>query len=265
MDKNKEIQNDLKKIYEATTIKWIEKSELHPRFNDEEYYIDENYQEQFPNIIFGEKVNCRYDEDQGNPLKFDSLEKNWQEILKTYGNKWNKKRQIIRFMYTSMRAFFTSFQLMRVHKITALNKTGRDQISVQNEEDAAAVCIMQMYTAGKKAIDLIKECDIKIGEETKKFAESRNLLFEHNHNPYDKSNKKRHELLLDPQFFEISNSSSFLSINIHTLERESQYRAFIDYYQDYYDLEKYFSKVVRGNDLYDIDNNVQSEYKTGSK
>lgn len=73
-----------------------------------------------------------------------------------------------------------------------------------------------------------------------KFIETRNKLFEHNYNP-----RADHlpDLILEPSIWEVIATKSQMTVYVHT-RNEREYEAFIDYYQDYYNLEKIFVDVV---------------------
>lgn len=75
----------------------------------------------------------------------------------------------------------------------------------------------------------------------RQFSETRNKLFEHNHNP-----RARHlpDLILEPSLWEVISTTSLMTVYIHTTN-EREFEAFIDYYQDYYELERIFVDAVK--------------------
>jgi len=78
--------------------------------------------------------------------------------------------------------------------------------------------------SGKKAIDLIKSLKIDYDAELgKKFSITRNQLSEHNHDSYFIK-----DLVLEPNFWSVMATNSYLPINIHT-NVELEYGAYIDY------------------------------------
>jgi hypothetical protein len=205
-----------------TTIKWIE------RTNDKK-------------IVAGTKnIIDRFLIDQGTPISFtENLEPLWQNKFNTLGNEWDINRQRYRLLYDSMKSFFISFIGMRINKISAIESRENLKEKLINGELAGSH-LLQMYMSGKKAIDLIKKLDIEIKDPFyKKFCETRNKLFEHNHNAFLMEN-----IILEPSVWEIISTKSIMTIYIHTsIERE--FEGFLDYYQDYYDLEKIFVETVQ--------------------
>lgn len=222
MQINSTVQSKLKLLYDKTTILWIERNT-----NEE-------------NIIVGEKLLLsRFDRDQGTPINFNGkLEPFWQKKFSSFGKKWSLERQIYRLIYNAMRMFFISFNGMRIYKVSSIN----ENINVYSHVDFASSFLAHMYDSGKKVIDLFTELKLNKYNTSfiKKFSETRNKLFEHGHNP-----KNLDCLILEPNFWHIVATSSFLPINIHT-NQEQEFVGFIDYYQDYYDLENIFSKIVSG-------------------
>lgn len=51
------------------------------------------------------------------------------------------------------------------------------------------------------------------------------------------------DLILEPSLWEVIATSSHLTVYVHTAN-EREYCAYIDYYQDYYDLEQIFVNAV---------------------
>jgi len=72
----------------------------------------------------------------------------------------------------------------------------------------------------------------------KKFSETRNKLIEHNHNPNGLN------LQIDPSIWSLASTKSSLEINIHLPNTERAYDAYVDYYEDYYKLEKTITDII---------------------
>lgn len=208
------VEDKLKKIIKDTTIYLIQ---------------DQSFKD-----MFGRDKITRFVIDQGSPKTIDELENIWQKIFKKFGNNWNKERQLYRFLYDETRLFITSFTYLRIHKVNYLNSHFTDEASYRE----FSVYLASMYLFGKKSIDLIKEIDkikkskVIFPEIFKKFANTRNIIFEHNSKPWLLDG-----FLVDPSFFEASGSTSKLRIRIHSGDEENIYNAFVDFYEDYYKLE----------------------------
>lgn len=218
------LKDQLNWLTENTTIIWIE------RHSDQK-------------VVAGVKREMsRFTKDQGSPISFkDKLEKYWQILFKNFGCEWGEERQLYRLLYDSMRSYFVTFSKLTMSKNRSINALGsKSDCSKQNELSGSL--LLQMYMVGKKAIDITKK--LRISDESrvvKRFTESRNKLFEHNYNPHGKFLP---DLIIEPDLWFIVSTSSQLPIYIHT-SKEREYQAFIDYYQDYYDLEEIFVKIVK--------------------
>lgn len=229
MGKNKKssissIQDQLEWLFSKTTVKWIE---CH----------------QHEGVVCGEKLNVdRFLHDQGNPVSFtDRLETHWQSKFNQFGTDWSEERQKYRLLYDTMRSFFASFVGLRINKVASTESSGKNNKEVILYGDLATSHLMQMYMSGKKVVDLFKSLDIEFDNVLGgKFSETRNKLFEHNHNP-----NCINDIVLEPDFWSVIATKSLLPIYIHT-KTEREYEAFIDYYQDYYDMEKMFVSIVEG-------------------
>jgi hypothetical protein len=215
------IQEQLDWLTSHTTMLWIE-------------------QDSTELIVSGSQVAIdRFERDQGNPVSFsESIEPNWQRKFDTLGDQWGTQRQMYRLLYDSMRSYFTSFVGLRMSKIASLG-SAQPRSEKIFQGDLATTLLIQMYVSGKKSLDLITRLGLPVGIGFgQKFAETRNKLFEHNQNPNTIS-----DLILDPSFWDLVATKSLLPVYIHT-SIEKEYIGYIDYYQDYYDLEQIFINVV---------------------
>lgn len=102
------------------------------------------------------------------------------------------------------------------------------------------VCI----TMVKKCIDLLKA--LKLIDENhndweflKKFSETRNKLIEHNYNPYGLN------LQIDSSIWSLASTDSRLEIHIHKPNIERAFAVYVDYYEDYYRLEKIITDIIK--------------------
>lgn len=214
------IQEQLEWLTSNTTVLWVER-------HDNEA------------IVTGTKIEIdRYERDQGIPISFsDRLEPYWQTKFDSF-TQWNPEREKYRILYDTMRAFFISFIGLRMNKVASIETRGNIPEKIF-QGDIAGSLLIQMYVAGKKAIDLMTALQIipNTGFE-RRFSETRNKLFEHNHNP-----GQIIDLMLEPSFWDLIATKSLLPVYVHTTS-EREYEAYIDYYQDYYDLEQIFVGVV---------------------
>ena len=118
--------------------------------------------------------------------------------------------------------------------------------------ELTGVCLYGMYHHGKKCIDLLKELKLinenhNNWEFLEKFRETRNKLIEHNYNPEISKGKRRKKLNLqiDPQIWSLGSTDSLLEIHIHKPNIERAFDAYVDYYEDYYQLEKIIVDIIR--------------------
>lgn len=215
------VQEQLEWLILNTSVLWIERHSDH-------------------RTVAGDKVEIdRFERDQGDPAVFsERLEPLWQSKFDSFGDEWNEEREKYRLLYDTMRSFFVSFIGLRMHKVASIE--ARDNIHEKIlQGELAASCLIQMYVSGKKAIDLMSALGISLGSDIeRKFAQTRNKLFEHNHNPGQIT-----DLILEPSFWDLIATKSTLPVYIHTAN-EREYEAYIDYYQDYYDLETIFVHAV---------------------
>lgn len=188
------------------------------------YLIEDSHN----NAVVGVDKISQFQTDQGTPVTIEELEPKWQAIFNSFGDEWNKKRQLYRLLYDQIRLFITSFTFLRVHKVDHINSYFKDENSFRQFSN----CLASMYVFGKKATDLIKEIDGNKSDYSIKFSNTRNLVFEHNYGPH-----LLPEYIIEPSFFEASGTTSKMRIRLHSLTKESVYSAYCDYYNDYYQLE----------------------------
>ena len=216
------VEDQLNWLVDNTTVKWIE-------CHDHE------------GVVCGEKNFLdRFNKDQGDPISFtEILEPLWQKKFESFGREWNEERQQYRLLYDSMRSFFVSFIGLRINKVASINDRDNNSKEKILHIELAVSQLIQMYMSGKKIIDLFSLCGLNYDRDFgERFSETRNKLFEHNHNPRGIPN-----LILEPDYWSMMATKSYLPVYIHT-SIEHEYEAYIDYYQDYYDLEKLFVDVV---------------------
>lgn len=216
------IQGQLDWLVNNTTILWVEKFDTQ-------------------SVVAGSKVEIgRFPFDQGNPISFSqTLEPLWQERFAKFGTRWDVERQKYRLIYDTMKSFFTSFIGLRLNKVASINAQDNVQEKLLQGELAGSHLI-QMYMSGKKALEIMRKLKTSYSTDFgKRFSETRNNLFEHNHD-----SRNLPDLILEPLVWEVINTSSQMTVNIHT-GNEREYEAFIDYYQDYYDLEQVFVNFVK--------------------
>lgn len=216
---------DLKNLFCETTIRGIYKE-----FDDQ--------------LIIGESESVsHFQENRGSQVDLKELEEFWHKKFESFGNQWTTERQLYRLFNDQFRLFYQSFNQLRLNKVRYLES--KDIQKDYQIHEFATTNLSSMYLFGKKMIDIVKSLDFKqkVDNGSKnflnKFANSRNLIFEHNYNPRDYKG-----LIFEAVLWSIASSDSFLRVNIHT-NSENEYYALLDYYQDYYDLEKIMVEIIR--------------------
>ena len=219
------MDKDIRKLIGITTIVKVEDNTSHK-------------------VIYGDKYCIsRFQKDQGNQIDLSSLDQNWGNKWQSFGNEWNEERQNYRFLYNSFRLFYYSFEQLRFNKIGCINEAFNDKKIMLHFNELTAVSLYGMYHHGKKCIDLmeaLKLIDATLGNWVfcSKFSETRNKLIEHNYNP------RGLNLHLDPLIWSLISTNSLMEISIHN-NMERAYDAHVDYYEDYYMLEKIIVGTVK--------------------
>lgn len=194
--------------------------------------------------IFGADYISRFQGDQGQQINLNDLENNWNNKWRSFKNSWNEVRQNYRFLYDSFKLFYFSFEQLRFNKVACINETLRNMAKMVHFNELTGVSLYGMYYHGKKCIDLLKLLNL-ISEKNsdwrfcQKFSETRNKLIEHNFNPSEIPFR------LDPSIWSLASTNSLMGISIHTEQRERAYDAYIDYYEDYYQLEKIITDIIK--------------------
>ena len=201
-------------------------------------------------VEFGDKYpTSRYDKNhlmnytKLQQIDLEELEEYWNKKWDFFDNKWNEERQNYRFFYDTFQLFYYSFYQLKLNKLQSLG-TFKDKKKKFSYNRLAGVNLYGVYNYGKKCVDLIKIlklCGVLDKNEKKfvtKFAETRNKLMEHNFNPHG------FKLKIDPWIWSITATNSFMDIIIHG-QREREYDARIDYYEDCYRLENILVKIIK--------------------
>lgn len=195
--------------------------------------------------IFGDEyVFDRFQENQGQQIILGNFEENWNNKWRSFGTNWNKERQDYRFLYDSFKFFYFSFEQLRFNKVACINETFGDCLKMLHLNQLIGVSLYGVYHHGKKCIDLLlkklKLIDPNRSEWdfVRRFSETRNKLIEHNYNP------KGLKMQIDPSIWSLAGTDSFLEIHIHTPDTERAFDAYIDYYEDYYRLEKIITDII---------------------
>lgn len=217
---------DIKKLIDLTTI----------------VKVDDNASRQ---IIFGDEYFVsRFENDQGQQVNLSDFEDNWNNKWKSFGNNWNEERQNYRFLYDSFKLFYFSFEQLRFNKVACINKTFGNTLEMLHLNELTGVNLYGMYHHGKKCIDLLKV--LKLIDENHndwkfltKFRETRDKLIEHNYNPYGLN------LLIEPSIWSLVSTNSCLEIHIHMPDTERAFDVYVDYYEDYYQLEKIITEIIK--------------------
>jgi len=219
------MDEDIQKLIRITTIVKAEDNTSHKVIYGDEYCIS------------------RFRKDQGNQVDLNTLKQNWENKWISFGNAWNEERQNYRFLYNSFRLFYYSFEQLKFNKIGCINESFDDEKLMLYFNALTGVSLYGMYHHGKKCVDLLKA--LKLIDSThgdwdfcNKFSETRNKLIEHNHNPYGLN------LQIDPSIWSLASTDSLMEISIHN-NMERAYNAYVDYYEDYYMLEKIIVGTVK--------------------
>ncbi len=224
---------DIEKLIELTTIVRVEDNVSRQTiFGDEYHFVSDRY-------FFG-----RFQNDQEQQVNLSELEDNWNNKWKSFGNNWNEERQNYRFLYDSFRLFYFSFEQLRLNKVAYIINVYGDKLELLHLSELAGVSLYGMYHHGKKCIDLLKI--LKLIDENHndwkflaKFTETRNKLIEHNYNPYGLN------LQIHPLIWGLGSTNSSLEISIHLPHTERAFDAYVDYYEDYYQLEKIITDIIK--------------------
>jgi len=194
--------------------------------------------------IFGEEYISRFQEDQSEQVNLIDLEVFWNNKWKSFSNSWNKERQDYRFLYDSFKLFYFSFEQLRFNKVACIEEALGDEFKMLHFNELTGVSLYGMYHHGKKCIDLLKV--LKLIDENHndwkfltKFRETRDKLIEHNYNPYGLN------LLIEPSIWSLVSTNSCLEIHIHMPDTERAFDVYVDYYEDYYQLEKIITEIIK--------------------
>lgn len=194
--------------------------------------------------IFGDEyVFDRFQENQGQQIILGNFEDNWNNKWRSFSTDWNKERQNYRFLYDSFKFFYFSFEQLGFNKVACINETFGDSLKMLHLNELIGVSLYGMYHHGKKCIDLLKTLHLIDAQRPEqnfvsRFSETRNKFIEHNYNP---SGLK---LQIDPSIWSSAGTNSLLEIHIHTPDTERAFDAYIDYYEDYYRLEKIITDII---------------------
>jgi hypothetical protein len=195
--------------------------------------------------IFGDEIRrSRFVRDQGQQVDLNDLESNWNNKWKSFGNNWNEERQNYRFLEDSFKLFYFSFERLRFYKVACINEAFGNKNQMFHFNELTGVSMYGMYHHGKKCIDLLKTLNLITEKHTdwdfcKKFSETRNKLIEHNFNPYGLA------LQIEPSIWSLASRDSFLKVYIHKSNIERVFDAYVDYYEDYYRLEKIITDIIK--------------------
>ncbi len=224
---------DIKKLIELTTIVKVEDNISRKVIYSDEYYTSRFQREHMKG----------FEKEQKEQVDLDSLVQNWKNKWQSFGDSWNKERQNYRFLHDSFLLFYYSFEQLRVNKINSINTAFDNNDKTLYFNKLSGVSLYGIYHHGKKCIDLLSTLNLISEKHTdwnfcKKFSETRNKLIEHNFNPYALN------LQIDPSIWSLAGTNSLMEISIH-MTKERVYDAYIDYYQDYYRLEKIITDIIK--------------------
>lgn len=219
------MDEDIQKLINSTTIVKVEDNLNRQVIFGDEYYVS------------------RFQRDQGKQIDLSDLVRHWENKWIFFGDSWTKEGQNCRFLYDSFRLFYHSFEQLMRNKADSINATFTDPKKSEYLNNITGVNLYGIYHHGKKCIDLLKELNLINQKHTawgfcNKYSETRNKLIEHNYNP------KGLNMQIDPSLWSLIGTKSLMTIRIHNA-KERAYDAYIDYYQDYYDLESVISQIIK--------------------
>jgi len=220
------MDSNIKKLIDLTTIVKVDDNTTRKTIFGDEYFVS------------------RFQKDQEQQVNLSDFVDNWKNKWKSFGNNWNGERQNYRFLYDSFKLFYFSFEQLRFNKVACINEAFGNKLKMLHFNELTGVSLYGMYHHGKKCIDLLKA--LKLIDENhndweflKKFSETRNKLIEHNYNPYGLN------LQIDPSIWSLASTDSRLEIHIHKPNIERAFAVYVDYYEDYYRLEKIITDIIK--------------------
>jgi len=220
------MDHDIQNLIDLTTIVKVDDNTTRKTIFGDEYFVS------------------RFQKDQEQQVNLSDFVDNWKNKWKSFGNNWNGERQNYRFLYDSFELFYFSFEQLRFNKVACINEAFGNKLKMLHFNELTGVSLYGMYHHGKKCIDLLKA--LKLIDENhndweflKKFSETRNKLIEHNYNPYGLN------LQIDPSIWSLASTDSRLEIHIHKPNIERAFAVYVDYYEDYYRLEKIITDIIK--------------------
>ncbi len=227
------MDQDIKELIELTTIIKIEEAASNIIIFGSEYYIDR----------FNKSHLMGFENDQHTQIELSELEQYWKKKWNLFNNSWNKEMQNYRFLYEAFIFFYFSFKQLHFNKTACINATVDKKSDLIDLNYLAGTNLYGIYQHGKKCLDLLKELNLLTDKRTtefsSKFSETRNKLFEHNFNPNKLS------VQLDLSTWSLIGTNSLLEIYVHKPDTERLFNAYIDYYEDYYRLEKIIVDIIK--------------------
>lgn len=223
--------DDLKQwLHENTTI--ID------HFPDNE--IDGNY-----TSYFNREHDWRFKNERHEQADLQALSEIWEKIWSSH-DKWSKELQALRFLDDSFKLFYYSFSQLRDNKQRLIISSHSHSTEVERLNMLVGTNLYGIYHHGKKCVDLLKQIQpIEIGEDDKtfcsKFSKTRNKFIEHNHNPSEFPSFQ-----FEPSIWSTINTNSLMDIDIHDTSNNNEkvLTVRIDYYKDYFELEKIIIKAL---------------------
>lgn len=193
--------------------------------------------------VLGKNYLDKFNKNQGKQVNLNTLEPKWEKKWKSFNDSWPPERQNYRFLYHSFRLFYFSFEQLNFNKISCINETFGDKFKMFHFNDISGVGLYGIYHHGKKCIDLLERLQSINKNHNKykflnKFKETRNKIIEHNLSPYGLN------LRLEPSIWSLVSTNSLLEIHIHKPDKERAFDAYVDYYEDYYKLEKIITDII---------------------
>ena len=232
---NNKYKEKLKDLFNISTIKYIEDSNGKIIIGTNTY-IDFS---EYPQELRFKK-----------PFNFDNLSNEWQTIWKSFGNNWNKERQLFRYFWDESRDFFQSFHLYINNFEEFLPLCFDENPDSKNKMDILSLncelTLRSMYECGKQAIYILQKINSKLLQPEKllfcnKFSETRNKFLTHYHNP-----RKYPNFIFDPVYFSVMGTGNLFEIRIHIPNKQERiFSAFINFRSDYFRLETILVNAIK--------------------
>jgi hypothetical protein len=213
-------QDSIQRLIDTTTLVSVESTSKREFIHGVEYPIS------------------RFQSDRENKIDPSAVDEMWEEKWQSFGSQWTRQLQDYRFLCDAFLLFRLSFEQLRTNKVLSIYATNREEKLRFN--NVCGLNLYGVYHHGKKCCDLMKKLKLikKADQDScNRFSETRNKLIEHNHDP------REMDVQIEPSIWSLIGTDSFMSVAIHN-DSEGAFEARVDYYEDYYILEKIIMNAI---------------------